>query len=112
MGMGDPSSPRSATVSTASTPGARRAAAVAARGGRGGRPPRRRGVEAGEARMGGRAADDHGVTVRGIHDVGDVAAAAGDEPAILAAAHGRAHEALAGRWRDGWVCRVIVHAYN
>ena len=43
------------------------------------------------------AADNHGVTEIRQHDVGDVAAAARDEPAILAAAHGRAHEAPAGR---------------
>ena len=43
------------------------------------------------------AADNYGVTEVRQRDVVDVAAAARDEPAILAAAHGRAHEAAAGR---------------
>jgi len=61
------------------------------------RSHRRRRVDAGKARVGDGAADDDGVTEIREHDVGDVAAAAREEPEILAAAHGRAHETPAGR---------------
>src|SRR5205823_3905424 len=77
-----------------------------------GHPQRRRDVDAGDARVGDGAADDHGVAMLGRDDIGDVAAAAGDEAMILAAAHGRAHEALAGWLRVWWVYRLLVHTYN
>jgi hypothetical protein len=46
------------------------------------------------------------VGVGGIDDVRDVAAAAGDEAAVLAAAHGGADEAA----REGRLLRPMVHA--
>jgi hypothetical protein len=62
--------------------------------------------------VGDGTADDDGVTDVGRREVGDVAAATGDEPQILGAAHGRADEPRAARCRDDWVSPLVVHTYN